>query len=82
MGADGGVVTEIPTDAWSREPWVFESIVTDPDRRIQVHVTVTAHAQTRPKLLAEVGELTQMAAQHGMDHIAKRGKEIDEEPPF
>ncbi len=73
---------EIPADEWDRSPWVFESTITDPPRRIQVHVTVFAHAQTRPKLLAEMGELAQIAAQHGMDHIAKHSKEIDEEPPF
>jgi hypothetical protein len=73
---------EIPSDEWNRDPWLFEAAVTDPDRRVRVHVTVTVHAREQDRIVADCGEIAQMTAKRGMDHIQKMRKEFAEEPPF
>lgn len=75
-------MTRIPADEFDREPWLFEAVVTEPDRRVRVHVTVTLHAQSGERAVADCAEIAQMTAKHGMDHIQKMRKSFDEEPPF
>lgn len=75
-------MTEIPADAWNRDPWLFEAAITDPDRRVRIHVTVTVHANETDRVLGDCAEIAQMTAKRGMDHIAKLRKEFQEEPPF
>lgn len=72
----------IPSDEFGREPWLFEAAVTDPDRRVRVHVTVTLHAQSGERVIGDCAEIAQMTAKSGMDHIQKMRKEFAEEPPF
>ena len=72
----------IPADAWNRDPWLFESTITEPDRRIQVHVTITVHANEKDRVLGDCAEIAQMTAKRGMEHIQKCRKEIEEECPF
>jgi hypothetical protein len=76
------VVTEIPTDQWDREPWVFEAAITEPDRRVRVEVKFIVHANQPDRIRGDCAELAQMTAKSGMDHITKLRKEFEEEPPF
>jgi hypothetical protein len=70
------------TDEFNRSPWLFESTVTDPDRRIRVHVTVTVHAGSADRLIGDAAEIAQMTAKRGMDQLQKIRKEFQEECPF
>lgn len=72
----------IPSDEFGRDPWVFEAAVTNPDRRVRVHVTFTVHAGEDHRITGDCAEIAQMTAKRGMDHIEKLRKEFAEEPPF
>ena len=70
------------TDEFNRSPWLLEATITDPDRRIRVHCTITVHAGESERLVGDAAEIAQMTAKRGMDHLKKLRKEFDEEPPF
>lgn len=70
------------TDEFNRSPWLFESTVTDPDRRVRVHVTITVRASEPDRLTGDAAEMAQMTAKRAMDQIQKCRKEIQEECPF
>jgi hypothetical protein len=70
------------TDEFNRSPWLVESTITDPERRVRVHVTITVHAGQPERLTADAAEIAQMTAKRGMDQIQKCRKEIQEECPF
>ena len=72
----------VPADEFNRSPWLVETTVTDPDRRVSVHVAVTVHAGQPMRLVKDATEITQMTASQAMDHIRKCRKEAEEECPF
>ena len=73
---------QVPADEFNRSPWLLEATVTDPDRRVSVHVTVTVHAGQPVRLVKDAAEIAQMTATNAMDHIRKCRKEAEEECPF
>ncbi len=75
-------MSEIPADAWNRDPWVFEAAITEPDRRLRIEVKFIVHANQPDRVLGDCAEIAQMTAKRGMDQIAKLRKEFEEEPPF
>ena len=75
-------MTQVPDDGFGRSPWLLEATVTDPDRRVSVHVTVTVHAGQPDRLVKDSAEIAQMTATSAMDHIRKCRKEIEQECPF
>ena len=72
----------VPADEFDRSPWLVETTVTDPDRRVSVRVTVAVHAGQPMRLVKDATEITQMTASQAMDHIRKCGKEAEAECPF
>jgi len=72
----------VPDDGFNRSPWLLEATMTDPDRRVSVHVTVIVHAGQPDRVVADASEIAQMTARRAMEHIQKCRKEIEEECPF
>lgn len=69
-------------DEFNRSPWLFEASVTNPDRRVRVHVTVTVRANESDRNLGDAAEIAQMTAKRAMDQLQKCRKEAEEECPF
>jgi hypothetical protein len=70
------------TDEFNRSPWLFEATVTNPERRVRVHVTVTVRAGEADRLIGDAAEIAQMTAKRAMDQLQKCRKELEEECPF
>lgn len=70
------------TDEFNRSPWLLEASMTNPDRRVRVHVTITVRAGEPDRVIGDAAEIAQMTAKRAMDHIQKLRKELEEECPF